>query len=198
MFCPQCGSNQSDELKFCKACGTHLYVVRTALQNPDAGEKFDWNKTWIAEMLLSSEESVKRTSELERLQGLTPEAKRRNEIKAGVITGSVGVGLMILLFVLMRGIILGGGVSDGAAEILARLWVVAVIPIFVGAALIVNGMFVSKKGEVQEVRRTGEKTGELDQSDDPIFLPPAAETSQLSPDVFSVTDETTKHLKVPR
>ena len=89
MYCPQCGSTQSDELRFCKSCGTNLDGVRTALSR-ETGEKFDWSKTWLAEMLMSGEESVKRAAEIERLQGKTPEVKRRNEIKGGVITASVG------------------------------------------------------------------------------------------------------------
>ena len=27
MFCPQCGSTQSEELKFCKVCGVNLAAV---------------------------------------------------------------------------------------------------------------------------------------------------------------------------
>src|SRR5690349_11548055 len=98
MFCPQCGSTQSDELKFCKACGANLGVVRDALNAGFAPGKFDWNKTWIAEMLQSGEESVRKAREIELLQGITPETKRRAEVKAGVITASVGVGAMIFLY----------------------------------------------------------------------------------------------------
>src|SRR5687767_9237380 len=105
MFCPQCGSTQSDELKFCKSCGANLHALRRIMTSRDeSDEKFDWSKTWLAEMFMSSEESVKRAAELDRLQGKTAETKRLAEIKAGVITGSVGIGLMILLFVLMEGI----------------------------------------------------------------------------------------------
>ena len=49
MFCPQCGLQQSDELKFCKVCGANLSAVRQAIATRDAGEKFDWSKTWVAE-----------------------------------------------------------------------------------------------------------------------------------------------------
>lgn len=193
MFCPQCGSNQSDELKFCKSCGTNLGSVREAVATRDEGEKFDWNKTWIAEMLMSSEESVKRAAELERIQGLTPDAKRRNEIKGGVITGSVGIGLMILLFVLMEGIIASGRVSDTAAAILSRLWVVGVIPIFVGIALVINGMFVSKRSEEPAVHETDAEPKQLSDDAGNVYLPPA-DTNQLGSIPFSVTDETTRRL----
>jgi len=191
MFCPQCGLTQPDELNYCKACGANLNAVRTALA-PGTGEgKFDWNKTWLAEMLQSSEESTRRAAEIERLKGKTPEVKRRNEIKAGVITASAGASLTIVLSVLMEGIIISGRVSDIAAEILSRVWIVGLIPVFVGLALIVNGMFISKKGDGTSPDVTGPAT-------DPQFVPPV-ETNQLGAGVpFSVTDDTTRHLdKVP-
>ena len=43
MFCPQCGSTQSDELKFCKSCGVNLDAVREVAAMRPAGEKFDWS-----------------------------------------------------------------------------------------------------------------------------------------------------------
>lgn len=196
MFCPQCGSTQSDDLKFCKTCGANLHALRQLMSSRKEGEKFDWSKTWVAEMFMSGEESAKRAAEAERLQGITPETKRRDEIKAGVITASVGLGAMILLFVLMEGIIASGRVSDAAAAILSRVWVAGVIPLFVGAALIFNGMFISKRGESAETSGTDSKPAEIG-STEPAYLRPA-DTNDLTPADFSVTDETTKHLKVPR
>jgi len=40
MFCPQCGSTQNDELKFCKSCGVNLDAVRQAAAMRDPSEKF--------------------------------------------------------------------------------------------------------------------------------------------------------------
>ena len=115
MYCPQCGSQQSEELKFCKLCGANLQAVLQVMATRETGEKFDWSKTWVAEMFLSPGELKRRKEELERQRGITPEVKRHNEIKAGVITGCVGIGAAIFLYVLMQGIILGGNVSPGDA-----------------------------------------------------------------------------------
>src|SRR6266498_1108855 len=145
MYCPRCGSNQSEDLKFCKSCGANLYAVRQVVGTREAGEKIDWSKTWIAEMFLSEQETKRRKEELERQRGITPEVKRYNEIKAGVITGIVGIGIAIFLYVFMQGIILSGNVTPNAAEILSRLWIAGVLPLFVGIALIINGVFVSRK-----------------------------------------------------
>jgi hypothetical protein len=197
MFCPKCGSTQSDDLKFCKACGANLFAVRQVVDTREAGERFDWSKTWVAEMLMSGEEAVRRAAEIERLQGKTPEVKRRNEIKAGVITGSVGVGLMVTLLFLMQGIILSGQVSEAAAQILSRVWIAGIIPIMVGIALVVNGMFVSKRSDSTSAPHlTEDEVKGLADPSSASFLPPA-ETNQLARDIFSVTDETTQHLEEP-
>jgi hypothetical protein len=194
MFCPQCGSTQPDDLRFCKSCGANLQALRQIMATRETDEKFDWSKTWVAEMFMSSEEAVKRAAEIERLQGKTPEVKRRNEIKAGVITGSVGLGLMLLLLVLMEGIIASGRVSEAAAAILSRLWIVGIIPLLVGVALIVNGVFVSKRSDAESAHRAD--TDEPEAIKTPDFLPPA-DTSQFSGVPFSVTDQTTRHLEEP-
>ena len=196
MFCPQCGSTQSDELKFCKSCGANLQALRQLMATRDPDDKFNWSKTWVAEMFMSSEEAVKHQAELERLQGITPEVKRRQEIKAGIITGSVGLGLMILLFVLMGGIIASGRVSDAAAAILSRLWVVGIIPFLIGIALIINGVLVSGRSKGASLQEADVRP-ELDEPTPSTFLPPRPDTNPLDREVFSVTDQTTRHLEKP-
>lgn len=194
MFCPRCGTSQSEEMNFCKSCGANLSAVRQAVDTREAAEKFDWNKTWVTEMFLSAEEKKKRKEQLERERGITPEIKRVTEIKAGVITSSAGVAVTIVLFVLMQGIVLGGKVAPGSAEILVRLWVAGVIPILVGLALIVNGLIVSKR-LVEIANRGRQKDLNIPAGDqDPLSLR-SADTNEFLPANFSVTDQTTRHLK---
>src|SRR5205085_12437574 len=145
MFCPQCGTKQSEDLRFCKQCGANLHAIRQAVTTRDAGGKIDWSKTWVAEMFMSEAEQIKRHQELEQLMGITPEVKRYREIKAGVIVSSVGVAVMIFLSIFMEGIVAGGKVPHDTAEILNRIWVAGLIPFFVGVALMINGISVSKK-----------------------------------------------------
>src|SRR5216684_4310582 len=117
MFCPKCGSTQSDELRFCKVCGANLFAVRQVVDTRETAEKFDGGKNWIAEVVQTQEESKRHKEEIERQRGLTPEVKLRyDEIKAGVITGTVGIGISIFLFVFMQGIILSGNVTPNTAE----------------------------------------------------------------------------------
>ena len=196
MFCPKCGSSQSDELRFCKACGANLQLVRQAFEARGEGEKFDWSKTWVAEMFLSEGERKRREEELERLRGITPEVKRYNEIKGGVITACVGAALMIFLYVFMQGIIRGGKVPDEAAEIISRIWVAGVIPLFVGLGLLINGIFVSKRQADALARRQQAGPDALTKGAPPRALP-SADTSEFITPGYSVTEGTTKHLSTP-
>src|SRR5215831_5550454 len=145
MFCPRCASEQGDDLKFCKSCGANLEAVRHAIGTREEAGKIDWSKTWVADMFLTHAERKRRDEEIARQSGITPEVKRRNEIKAGVITGCAGAGVALFLYVFMQGIILSGHSDPGSAAILSRLWIAGVIPIFVGLALLINGALVSKK-----------------------------------------------------
>lgn len=193
MFCPRCGSNQSEDLKFCKLCGANLYAVRQVVDDREIGEKFDWNKTWVTEMFLSAEEKKRRKEELERQRGITPEIKRYTEIKTGVIIASVGLAVAIFLYVFMEGLILAGKVSSDNAEILSRLWIAGVIPLFVGIAFMVNGFFVSKKMIEEIARRTSETSPVLpDTSPDSL---PNADATEFISTRFSVTEDATKHLR---
>jgi len=192
MLCPRCGTNQSDEMKFCKVCGANLEAVRVALTNPDAAKKFDWGDTWLAEMFRSGQAAELRKIEMERQMGITPEVKRYNEIKAGVITSSVGVGLMIFLAIFMEGVI-ASGVSESAVAILSHLWIAGVIPFVVGVALIVNGVVVSKRMvEIQEREMKRRNAVEGETATQRSLRP--ADTNEFIPTGFSVTDQTTRHL----
>jgi hypothetical protein len=144
-------------------------------------------------MFLSAEEAKKRKEEIERQRGITPEVKRYNEIKAGVITASAGLAVAIVLLVLMNGIILSGRVSADAAEILSRIWIAGVIPIFVGIALMINGVFVSKK-MLEATRSSQPDQNTLPDGAEPRALH-SADTNEVAPSNFSVTEETTKHLR---
>ena len=188
MFCPRCGAIQHEELRFCKTCGANLNAVRQLVDPKEGAKKFDWSETWVAEMFLSGSAHERSKLELEQARGLTPEVKRYNEIKAGVITGSVGLAMMLFVFVMMGGIIRSGNIPDDTAEILSRVWIAGVIPLFVGIALIINGVFVSKK-IVEAANREALKPRGIDTN-----LLRSPDTAEFPPTGFSVTEQTTRHL----
>jgi hypothetical protein len=143
-------------------------------------------------MFMSEEERKRRKAEMERQRGITPEIRRYNEIKAGVVVSSVGIAIAIFLFVFMGGLIASGKVSHEDAAILSRLWIAGVIPLFVGFALIVNGVVVSKK-LVEAANRDAQPGPELleVEANRPSLRP--ADTNEFA-QPFSVTEQTTKHL----
>src|SRR5262249_17311965 len=149
MFCPQCGSTQSDDIKFCKACGGNLSAVRQAVAMRDTPEKFDWSKTWVAEMFLSESEREKRKEQIDRERGITPEVKREKELKAGIITSFVGIAVAIFLYVIMQGVILTLHNPGSEVEILSRVWIAGVIPFFVGLGIIAGSLFVGRSRRKQ-------------------------------------------------
>jgi hypothetical protein len=195
MFCPQCGNKQSEELKFCNLCGANLYAVRQVVSTREPEEKFDWSKTWVAEMFMSEAERNRRTAELELRSGVTPETKRYKEIKAGVITSFVGVGVMIFLWVIGMAIYRVQP-QDPDVEIIRSVWVAGVIPFMVGLALIFNGLFVSKQMVKLQKRALGVAPDQLPQGAEQPALK-SADTSEFIPTGFSVTEGTTKHLSIP-
>ena len=195
MFCPQCGNKQSDELKFCNLCGANLFAVRQVVGTREADEKFDWSRTWVAEMFMSESERKRRKAEIERQRGVTPEIKRYNEIKAGVITSFVGIGLMLFLYVIGMAIFRSGQNPPGDAEIIRSIWVVGVIPFMVGLALIFNGLVVSRKIVELEKRTLGAAPDSLPNGAEQPSLK-SADTSEFVHPGFSVTEGTTKHLNL--
>ena len=143
MFCPGCSLHVNDDLKFCRQCGANLHNVRDVMSSRSNVEKFDWSKTWWAEMVYSPEE-------LERRRGVTPEEKRLNEekkrlneIKGGVITSLSGVGVMISFYFFFGAV--ARQADPNAAEIVRNLWLLGIVPTLVGAGLLINGLFISRR-----------------------------------------------------
>jgi hypothetical protein len=186
MFCPRCSAQASDEVKFCKNCGANLQAVRDAATGA-AQDKFDWSQTWLADMVLTPEE-------LDRRRGVTPEMKRIREIKAGVITTLVGVGVMIFLYFFLGAV--ASAEQDKDAEILRKVWLAGIVPFFIGLGILFNGLYLGKK-EVRLHEERARRAQGLSPAPDDL---PAKTTNQLAipdgssaPD-FSVTEKTTAHL----
>src|SRR5262249_47946674 len=140
MFCPQCGSQQSSDLRFCKACGANLQAVRKAITEHESDDSpLNWGKGWLVNLASEGEGKVSEF-ELSQWRGIKPQVRRYQEIKGGVITGSLGIAITIFLSVFMQGLIASGKVNPGATEILSHLWVAGIIPLAVGISLIINGL----------------------------------------------------------
>lgn len=184
MFCPNCGIQITTDIKFCKSCGANLRGVRDAMTG--RGGELDWSKTWVAEMFMTTEER-------ERRRGVTPEQKRINELRAGVITTAVGIGAMIFLYFFLGTIARVEGGKD--AEILNRVWLAGIVPFFVGLALLFNGFFLRKR-ELPAPQQDFKPVYQQPPIQEPL---PAKTTDQLLLEAerniaSSVTEHTTAHL----
>jgi hypothetical protein len=193
MFCPGCGFQVNDDLKFCRQCGANLHGVRDAMSSRSNGDKFDWSKTWWAEMVCSPEE-------LERRRGITPEEKRLNmeknrlnEIKGGVITGLSGVGVIISFYFFFGAVAKQAG---NGADIVSNLWLLGIIPTLIGAGLLFNGLFISRrlvKLNEQLLQTAAPRTPTAHSAKTTDRLSIDASTS----DGAGVTEDTTAHLPEP-
>ena len=171
MFCPGCGFQASDDLNFCRQCGANLRGMREAITSypttADAGEK------------------------LKRRHGASDE-KRIDEIKSGVITCFVGIGVMIFLRFFMAVVAKQNPADE---EIVRSLWLVGIIPFMIGAGHIFNGLFVSHR--LAQLKEQQAKKA-IHTAPEPTALP-AKTTDQLvanaSPSAgYSVIEDTTAHL----
>jgi hypothetical protein len=149
-------------------------------------ESVDWEKVELEERKEKREAKNKKT----------PEEKRFEEIKAGVITSSVGLGVVIFLGFLFGAI--SQTVNPEAAWILRAIPFVGIIPFLIGLGIIFNGLFISKR--IVELKRRQEQR---DQSM-PLFNVPntspvarLAESSQPPISDFSIAEPTTTKLREP-
>jgi hypothetical protein len=187
MFCPGCAYQAGDDLNFCRQCGANLRGVREAMTSPTE-VKSDWS--WAAQLKLAHEIQ-------DKMRG-TPEERRLKEIKGGVITSFVGIGLMIFLYFFFD--VVANYKSPDDAWIRA-LWLVGIIPFLIGIGIIFNGLFVSRRLlKLKEQQAETGKSASLILSTHPAALP-AKTTNQLSadssPDRYSVTEEATEHFPEP-
>ena len=192
MFCPTCGTETREAIKFCKKCGTNLKRVQGVMGKGGAGsgtnQQPDWNQWWIEEQQDKKEQNKKKL----------PEEKRLEEVKTGVITASVGLAISIFLNLLFEAIANVSG--DSAAIILQRIWAVGLVPLFVGLAIVFNGLVVSKRiVELKKQHRDQENVLQ------PMFAPvpntsPVAQLGEADQAQFadySITEPTTTKLREP-
>lgn len=183
MYCPKCAIEITNDVKFCRSCGANLRGVQDALTGRNS-QGFDWDKTWVNEMMMSSEER-------ERRKGKTPEIKRLEEIKAGVIVSSVGIAAMIFLYFLLGAVAANKPPND--AMIISKVWLAGLVPFMVGLSLLFNGLFISKR--IVKLKKEQENH---------LQATPGISTTHQLPDIesipipnYSVTDQTTYRLPQP-
>lgn len=179
MFCPTCGIEARDNTKYCTKCGNDLRSMKTSETGAwpwQSWERFELEK-------------------LRQKNKITPEEKRINEMKAGVICSSVGLGVFAFLFPFFSML------SDmTGVQLLQMIPFAACVPFFIGLGLIFNGMVLGRK--LVEVKKR--ESEEFDERFKPIDTAslisggPRAESPQLPQGNYnSITENTTYQLRDP-
>lgn len=199
MFCPDCGLEDKQTNQFCRACGSDLRLVRTALETPDSitasavtarSEIGRSIAARIREIRSAEELSTVVEEVLPEVEKFleSPEERRLRRLRVGTIISSIGMGAAIAMS------IVAVIKQDEDLFFLAGLGVVA---FFIGLGFVLNGLFL-----------TVTKTSLADRSDDagrqrdldgvrPTGELPMPDANDLYP-LQSVTEHTTRHLKETR
>jgi hypothetical protein len=197
MFCPSCGTETTDQTKYCTKCGINLRNIKEAMVDDKKQKGFfhDFHDTeahgshshpaWPWWWAMAVRESKK-----------SPEEKRIHEIKEGVITSCVGLSITIFLFFLLDAVSIG--LDPKVRAILHAVPFAGIIPFLIGLGIIFNGLFLSKR--LVDWKREQEQANKQ-----PLFsaVPETAPVSRLSESYqtpiadFSVTESTTTKLREP-
>jgi hypothetical protein len=185
MFCPSCATEVNDQTKYCTKCGLDLRHVKHAIAKDGTGNYTQPDRVFWEEIAIEEHREKRKRS---------PEEKRLNEIKAGVITSSVGLGVMIFLFFLLGPI--ANGLGDPAQGIIRAIPLVGIIPFLIGMAIIFNGWFIGKRiVDLKRERNEGNRYPSFSPVPQTAPVQQLPEASQTPISDFSITEPTTTKLR---
>ena len=175
MYCPGCGFQVNDDLKFCRQCGSNLRSVREAMTSGSTDEKFDSSKAWMESLPVEARKRLVPT----------PEEKRLNEIKEGVLTIFTGIGAMIFLYFFFD--VVAKKAGDGA-DIIRSLWWLGIVLVLIGIGMVFNGLFISQRLVKPKERQTRPSLSKSPEPAAYLIELPARTTDQLIADAASPVD----------
>jgi len=190
MFCPSCGTESNEQTKYCTKCGLDLRRVKGALVKGGFGvnEMNEWQQRHL-DMWREEQENYRKR---------TPEEKRLNEIKGGIITSCVGLSIMIFLGVLFNAIANSVGNPD-VNGILRAIPLAGLIPFLIGVGIIFNGMVIGKRIVEEKRRKEQQRNHQPMVSIVPDTAPVEGllQPYQTPVSDFSITETTTTKLREP-
>jgi len=217
MYCPSCGSEERQMSQYCRSCGTDLRPVRLSIERPDAitasavTAREEIGRVFAEKIReVESSRDLKRVAEdvLPQIEKFleSPEEKRLRRMRAGVVTGSIGLGAT-LLAIIMLGIVRNSPDPD-ALPMLAFFAGLGLVCFAIGLGLVLNGLWFTRvpkslrdnsgANEHQNLLDAG-GTPQLRPAGERLDIPRSATTSDLARAQRlgggSITEHTTHHLK---
>ena len=209
MFCPSCGSEERQASQFCRACGTDLRPVRMSLERPDSVTTSAVNaRDEIGRAVAQKIREVHDARELKKVaEDVLPEIekflesyeeRRLRRVRAGIVTAASGLGGA--LFMILMSAITHGPESEKYLGF-SGLGFAAFL---IGIGLIINALYFTKpRQRLEDHSAYARSQTQLDagyappqvRSGDPAASK-AQTTSNLAHAPGSVTEQTTKHLKL--
>jgi hypothetical protein len=195
MYCPSCGLDERGSNQFCRACGTDLRIVRTAMEKTDsltasaANAREEIGRA-IADRIRETDSAgeLKKVVEdvLPQVEKFleSPENRRLRRIRTGSLISFIGLGATIA-FTLAS--VFG---NDKGVIVIAAA---GLVTMFIGLSFLINGMLFSiPQKSLADNSEEGDNQRQLD------YLSPQTNELKLpeaNPAFRSITDETTKHLE---
>lgn len=199
MFCPGCGLEENQSNQYCRACGSNLNIVRTALEKPDQiTDSAALARREIGRVIALKVNEIKAGSakdlaivtsavlpEVAKFLESPAEQKMRR-MREGTITASVGIGVALMFGVVsfFFGIPFLIPASAG------------LLVFFIGLGLIINGVWLTTPPKTIEDKSIDARhQRELDKSSEVYQTGPIRLVKDNTPPLSSVTEHTTHQLK---
>lgn len=206
MYCPSCGSEERQLSQFCRACGTDLRVVRNSLERPDA---ITASAVSAREQLgLAIADQIRQMRSGKDLEHVaedvlpsfekfleSPEERRLRRLRAGVITASIGFAFSLAALL--------GALADSD---FFPFMIPGFITFMVGIGIIINGLlFTLPRKQLPGDAYDALAQQMLDSAQNRVRYEapvPSGPTNELgpgtNPQLISVTEHTTHHLKTSK
>ncbi len=176
MFCPQCGTQSSAELKFCRSCGANLKVIGKAVTLSEAIARSDGVPAKIKELVSNIKISqvteevsramdkmnkeIARTSAEHGLKShwrkeKTAEQRRERHLTKGAIKLFWGSGLTVFLYFLAHALVLKlppefvAKIPFEVDPVVHVLWLIGLLPMLSGVGHIVAGLSIRRGSDKQ-------------------------------------------------
>ena len=205
MFCPSCGSEERQASQYCRACGTDLRPVRISMERPDsitasaASAREEIGRAVAAKIReVQDAKELKKVAEdvLPEIEKFleSPEEKRMRGIRGGVVVSAAGLGGTVFM------LLMSAFAQRADAETFLGVAGLGVACFLIGIGLIINALFFTKpRQRLEDHSAEAQAQSFADTGYGPPQLLKAPTTSNLTPAAgFSVTENTTKHLKTER